>query len=152
MGDGRTLPATHLPEMMDRMPALVGLLADRIRETTRADQQREKLAALGKLSAAIAHELNNPPPPCATPRRACSRWCARCAPRGFISTSADWPRRTGFPRSDARDVKPDSSAAVKRRVYFDLHGGLGAVQFGLSPGFKSAAPPVLLLRNTGRTR
>jgi signal transduction histidine kinase len=41
-------------------PKLVGVLADRIRETTRTDQQREKLTALGKLSAGIAHELNNP--------------------------------------------------------------------------------------------
>jgi len=58
------LPASHFPEMLERLPALgpklVGVLADRIRETTRTDQQREKLTALGKLSAGIAHELNNP--------------------------------------------------------------------------------------------
>ena len=58
------LAASHFSEMLDRLPALrpklVGVLADRIRETTRTDQQREKLTALGKLSAGIAHELNNP--------------------------------------------------------------------------------------------
>jgi len=58
------LAASHFPEMLERLPALgpklVGVLADRIRETTKTDQQREKLTALGKLSAGIAHELNNP--------------------------------------------------------------------------------------------
>jgi signal transduction histidine kinase len=58
------LCASEFPEMLERMPGLgtklVGVLADRVRETTRMDQQREKLTALGKLSAGIAHELNNP--------------------------------------------------------------------------------------------
>ena len=44
------------PEMLDCLPSLrsklVGVLADRIRETTRADEQRETLMALGRLSAA----------------------------------------------------------------------------------------------------
>ncbi len=57
-------PASNFPELSQRMPELtrrlVGLLADRIREVTRAEQQREKLASLGKLSAGLAHELNNP--------------------------------------------------------------------------------------------
>jgi signal transduction histidine kinase len=47
----------RLPELG---PKLVGILADRVRETTRSSQQREKLMALGKLSAGLAHELNNP--------------------------------------------------------------------------------------------
>ena len=59
-----TLHVSHFPEMLQRLPALgprlVGVLADRIRETTRVGQQREKLMALGKLSAGLAHELNNP--------------------------------------------------------------------------------------------
>jgi len=52
------------PEMLHRAPQLgqrlVSIMADRIRETTRIETQRDKLVALGKLSAGLAHELNNP--------------------------------------------------------------------------------------------
>jgi signal transduction histidine kinase len=46
-----------MPELATR---LVGIMSDRIREFTRREQQRDRLAALGKLSAGLAHELNNP--------------------------------------------------------------------------------------------
>jgi len=39
---------------------LVALMTDRVRGDVRLEQQREKLMALGKLSAGLAHELNNP--------------------------------------------------------------------------------------------
>ena len=47
----------HLPELSQR---LVGMLTDRVRTYTEVEQQSQKLAALGKLSAGLAHELNNP--------------------------------------------------------------------------------------------
>ncbi|HSE17210.1 MAG TPA: ATP-binding protein [Pyrinomonadaceae bacterium] len=64
--EGRLLrfPVTLFPEMMQRMPVLVqrlvGIMSDRVRESTTLDQQQDKLMALGKLSAGLAHELNNP--------------------------------------------------------------------------------------------
>src|SRR6202158_4253012 len=64
--DGRVLrfPAALFPDLVQKMPELakrlVGLMSDRIREATRIEQQRDRLAALGKLSAGLAHELNNP--------------------------------------------------------------------------------------------
>jgi signal transduction histidine kinase len=48
---------TVAPELAQR---LIGVMSDRIRESTKLDVQREKLMALGKLSAGLAHELNNP--------------------------------------------------------------------------------------------
>lgn len=69
---GRAVSATRLlrfpvslfPELLQRMPILakrlVGIMSDRVREMTTVDQQQDKLMALGKLSAGLAHELNNP--------------------------------------------------------------------------------------------
>ena len=64
--EGRILrfPSSLFPELMQKMPELlqrlVGVMTDRVREATRMEQQRDRLASLGKLSAGLAHELNNP--------------------------------------------------------------------------------------------
>ncbi|SFS20706.1 Signal transduction histidine kinase [Granulicella pectinivorans] len=52
------------PELLAAIPSMgqrsVSILLDRVREFTRMEQQTEKLQALGKLAANLAHELNNP--------------------------------------------------------------------------------------------
>jgi signal transduction histidine kinase len=71
-GDGHTagkswvldIHESLFPEMLIAIPTMgqrcVGILLDRVREVTRMEQQAEKLSALGKLAANLAHELNNP--------------------------------------------------------------------------------------------
>lgn len=58
------LPREKFPEMIAGQPglteALVHVMMDRIRDFTRQQQQDDKIMALGKLSAGLAHELNNP--------------------------------------------------------------------------------------------
>jgi len=64
--EGRLLkfPVALFPELIRKMPELttrlVAMMSDRIREGTRIEQQRDRLVSLGKLSAGLAHELNNP--------------------------------------------------------------------------------------------
>jgi len=58
------IPKTTFPAMLAAIPSMgqrvVSTLLDRVREVTRIEQQAEKLTALGKLAANLAHELNNP--------------------------------------------------------------------------------------------
>ena len=59
-----TLHMQHFAEMMQRIPELtprlVAIMSDRIRNYAREELHKHKLAALGKISAGLAHELNNP--------------------------------------------------------------------------------------------
>ncbi len=58
------MDALHLRELVYRAPLLaqrlVERMTDRTRETTRIAENSNRLLALGKLSAGLAHELNNP--------------------------------------------------------------------------------------------
>jgi signal transduction histidine kinase len=58
------IPEDLFPQMLAAIPSMtqrcVSTMMDRVREVTRMEQQAEKLGALGKLAANLAHELNNP--------------------------------------------------------------------------------------------
>jgi len=56
-------PPTLVKDELDAAPLLRGLMstmAQRLRSTEAMVQQHEKLSALGKLAAGLAHEMNNP--------------------------------------------------------------------------------------------
>jgi len=61
---GLQIAKAAFPEMLAAIPSMgqrcVSVMMDRVREMTRLEQQTEKLGALGKLAANLAHELNNP--------------------------------------------------------------------------------------------
>ena len=97
-------PASGFPELVQRMPELanrlVGLMSDRIREVTRLEQQKDRLAGLGKLSAGLAHELNNP---ASAAKRATSQL------RGLLKQIKEAAHELG-----ARELAPAQKAEIDR--------------------------------------
>jgi signal transduction histidine kinase len=108
--DARVLryPSARFHELVQAMPQLterlVALMSDRIRETTRREQQRDRLASLGKLSAGLAHELNNP---ASAAKRAASQ--LRDLLRKMREASHELGRRPMTPEQKAEIIKMELS-------------------------------------------
>jgi signal transduction histidine kinase len=94
------------PEMTREAPMIVqrmvSVMSDRIRYTTKEEQQRDRMAALGKLSAGLAHELNNP---------------AASAKRSALALSeAQEALREATSRLDSIELTPEQRTAIS---YFE---------------------------------
>jgi signal transduction histidine kinase len=114
---GLLTPKELFPEMLAAIPSMgqrcVSILLDRVREVTRLEQQAEKLSALGKLAANLAHELNNP---ASAAQRAASNLLAELRVYGKVSFDAG--RLCLTDEQEARYMEWNASvrAAIERRL------------------------------------
>jgi signal transduction histidine kinase len=122
----------QFPEMLAAIPSMaqrsVTVLLNRVREVTRIEMQAEKLTALGKLAANLAHELNNPAS--AAQRSAASLFGelrdfgdkkqqlgATLAEAGQLQLYQDWAARTREKMADynQRAILPDNPLDLSDR-------------------------------------
>ena len=126
------IPKEKFPEMLAAIPSMaqrcVSVLLNRVREVTRIEMQAEKLTALGKLAANLAHELNNPAS--AAQRSAASLFGelrqfgdqkqqlgATLAEAGQFELYQDWARRTREKMAGytSRAILPDNPLDLSDR-------------------------------------
>jgi signal transduction histidine kinase len=126
------IPKEKFPEMLLAIPSMgqrcVSVLLNRVREVTRIEMQAEKLTALGKLAANLAHELNNPAS--AAQRSAASlfgelrrfgdqkqRLGAALATAGKYDSYQDWAMRTREKMANykSRAILPDNPLDLSDR-------------------------------------
>ncbi|MBZ9713638.1 sensor histidine kinase [Deinococcus multiflagellatus] len=115
------VPESAFDELLRRAPALgprlVAVMADRIRDSAQNEVQRERLLALGRLAAGLAHELNNP--------AAASRRAARglrvalaelnSAEQALAAWALDGPTRAQLAALEGRDrAEPPHLSALAR--------------------------------------
>jgi signal transduction histidine kinase len=146
VGDAWSLdiPKEKFPEMLAAIPSMaqrcVSVLLNRVREVTRIEMQAEKLTALGKLAANLAHELNNPAS--AAQRSAASLFGelrnfgdqkqqlgAALAETGQFELYQDWAARTREKMAGykSRAILPDNPLDLSDREeifrkWLDAHG------------------------------
>jgi signal transduction histidine kinase len=132
------------PDMLAAIPSMaqrcVTVLLNRVREVTRIEMQAEKLTALGKLAANLAHELNNPAS--AAQRSAASLFGeirnfgdqkqqlgASLAKTGQYELYQDWARRTREKMAGytSRAILPDNPLDLADReeifrAWLSAHG------------------------------
>ncbi|PYE55010.1 sensor histidine kinase [Deinococcus yavapaiensis] len=105
-------PKAGFDELAEQVPDLDGrllsVMALRIRQSALAEEQRERMSALGKLAAGLAHELNNP---AAAVRRAASDLRGRLD--DFPALLIDWLSAQPSP-DHVRAIEAVSQAAAKR--------------------------------------
>ena len=134
----------NFPAMLAAIPSMtqrcVSVLLNRVREVTRIEMQAEKLTALGKLAANLAHELNNPAS--AAQRSAASLFGelrqfgdqkqqlgAALAEAGQYEQYQDWARRTREKMAGytSRAILPDNPLDLSDReemfrTWLEAHG------------------------------
>ncbi len=128
----------HMPELSRR---LVSTMVDRTREVTRMEQQRDRLASLGKLSAGLAHELNNP---AAAARRtaerlrgAVSEFRASVGSLEEIQLSADERAAIETFESSCCTAEPETDVLKASQVQDDIESILQ--QHGIKDGWQYAS-------------